>query len=68
MQKKINPVTGKEIDPMFDGHLEKPLSKMTPKEKLEYLWMQMEFKWAVRSRKFTGKKSAGKEAGKDLPK
>jgi hypothetical protein len=50
-QKKINPVTGKEIDPMFDGHLEKPLSKMSPKEKLDYLWLQMMFKWQIRDRK-----------------
>lgn len=50
MTKKINPVTKKEIDPMFDGHLEKPLSKMTPKEKLEYLWMMTEFKWQIRNR------------------
>lgn len=50
MQKKINPVTGKEIDPMFDGHLEKPLSKMTPKEKIEYLWLQMKFKWEVENK------------------
>ncbi|MDQ3022481.1 MAG: hypothetical protein M3R36_18225 [Bacteroidota bacterium] len=49
-QKKINPVTGKKIDPMFDGHLEKPLSKMSPKEKLDYLWMQMMFKWQIRNR------------------
>jgi|GEM_PF-893631 len=48
MTKKINPVNGKEIDTMFDGHIEKPLSKMTPKEKLEYLWLQMEFKWWMR--------------------
>jgi len=50
MNKKINPVNGKEIDPMFDGHPEKPLSKMTPKEKLDYLWLQMVFKWQIRNR------------------
>ena len=33
----INPVNGKEVDPMFDGHIEKPLSKMTPEEKLEMI-------------------------------
>ncbi len=47
MNKKINPVNGVEIDPMFDGHIEKPLSKMTPKEKLDYLWLQIVFKWKV---------------------
>ncbi len=41
----------KKIDPMFDGHLEKPLSKMTPKEKLDYLWLQMVFKFAIKNRK-----------------
>ena len=41
----------KKPDPMFDGHLERPLSKMTPKEKLEYLWLQMEFKYKIRNRK-----------------
>jgi hypothetical protein len=46
-KKQINPYNGVEIDPMFDGHLEKPLSKMTPKEKLDYLWLQMMFKWTV---------------------
>ncbi|HMS35502.1 MAG TPA: hypothetical protein PKC91_15580 [Ignavibacteria bacterium] len=50
MSKKINPVNGVEIDPMFDGHLEKPLSKMTPKEKLDYLWMQTVFNWEVRTK------------------
>ncbi|MCI0473225.1 MAG: hypothetical protein L0Y76_06560 [Ignavibacteria bacterium] len=35
---------GKPIHPDFDGHLEKPLSKMTPKEKLDYLWMAIEFR------------------------
>lgn len=43
--KRINPVKGKEIDQMFDGHLEKPLLKMTPTEKLHYLWLQTVFKW-----------------------
>ncbi len=55
MSRKINPVNGKEIDPMFDGHLEKPLSKMTPGEKLEYIWMQMEFKWWAEKAVNTGK-------------
>ena len=46
---------GREIDPMFDGHIEKPLSKMTPREKIDYLWLQMEFKYKIRNRKFLGK-------------
>ena len=58
MSKKINPVNGVEIDPMFDGHIEKPLSMMTPKEKLQYLWMQMEFKWKIRNRVFIEKKES----------
>jgi len=39
------------VDPLFDGHLEKPLSKMTPREKLDYLWLQMEFHYTIRNRK-----------------
>lgn len=50
MNKKINPVNGVEIDPMFDGHIEKPLSEMTPKEKLDYLWLQTVFKWKVKTK------------------
>ena len=50
MNKNINPVNGVEIDPMFDGHIEKPLSQMTPKEKLDYLWLQTVFKWKVRTK------------------
>jgi hypothetical protein len=50
MNKKINPVNGVEIDPMFDGHIEKPLSQMTPKEKLDYLWLQTVFKWKVKTK------------------
>jgi hypothetical protein len=45
--KKANKQNGK-VDPMFDGHLEKPLSKMTPKEKLHYIWIQMVFKWNLK--------------------
>ncbi|MEO8666816.1 MAG: hypothetical protein ABI462_15095 [Ignavibacteria bacterium] len=54
--KKINPFNGKEIDEMFDGHIEKPLSGMTPKEKLDYLWLQMKFKWDIRNRVLLEKK------------
>ena len=50
MNKKINQVNGVEIDPMFDGHIEKPLSEMTPKEKLDYLWLQTVFKWKVKTK------------------
>ena len=39
---------------MFDGHLEKPLSRMTPTEKLHYLWLQTVFKWeASKAKKLT---------------
>ena len=48
MKAKIN---SQKIDPLFDGHLEKPLSKMNPKEKLHYLWLQMEFKYSIRNRR-----------------
>jgi len=33
------------IDPMFDGHLEKPIEKMSTKEKLEYLSLLIEMKY-----------------------
>ena len=39
----------KYIDPMFDGHLEKPLPKMTPKEKLDFIWMQIQFKHSIKN-------------------
>lgn len=55
-RKKINPVNKKEIDQMFDGHIEKPLSEMSPKEKLDYLWMQMMFKWQIRNRVIVSRK------------
>jgi hypothetical protein len=32
------------IDKDFDGHLEKPLKDMTTKEKLDYIWSQIELK------------------------
>lgn len=47
----MNKINNKRIDPLFDGHLEKPLSKMTVREKLRYIWLQMEFKYAIRNRK-----------------
>lgn len=46
-EKRINPVTGKEVDPMFEGHLEKRIRDMTPKEKLIYLWDMMQFKYEI---------------------
>ena len=35
----------KSIDPMFDGHLEKTIEKMSVKEKLEYLSIAIEMKY-----------------------
>jgi hypothetical protein len=40
----------KPIDKDFDGHLEKPLNKMTPKEKLDYIWSQIELKNYVKEK------------------
>ena len=40
---------------MFDGHIEKPLSKVSPKEKIDYLRMQMMFKWQIRNRRIIPK-------------
>lgn len=53
----------KEIntDPMFDGHLEKTLKEMTPKEKFNYLWLQIEFKYAIRNRKIIYNKDINKK-------
>jgi hypothetical protein len=34
----------------FDGHLEKPLNKMTPKEKLDYIWSQIELKNYIKNK------------------
>lgn len=42
---------------MFDGHLEKPLSKMTPYEKIDYIWRQMVFKYNIKDRKKLNKKN-----------
>lgn len=44
-----------KIDPLFDGHPEKRLKDMTPKEKIDYIWLCMEFKYKIRNRKFLGK-------------
>ena len=41
-----------KTDILFNGHLEKPVSKMTPEEKINYLWLQMEFKYHIGKRKF----------------
>lgn len=40
----------KTVHPDFDGHLEKPLKEMTPKEKLLYLSLQIELRHQVRTR------------------
>ena len=40
----------KHIDKYFDGHLEKPLREMTPKEKLDYIWKQMYLKKYINDR------------------
>jgi len=48
---KINPTNKKPVDSMFDGHLEKLLNKMTAKEKIDYLWMQIKFKHDIKRAK-----------------
>jgi len=40
----------KKIDPMFDGHLEKPISKMSLRERIYYIWLCMKFKYDIRNR------------------
>lgn len=39
------------IHPQFDGHLEKPISKMGHRERLHYLWLQMVFRHKIKGRK-----------------
>jgi hypothetical protein len=51
----------KKIDPMFDGHLEKPLSNMSPRDKIYLLWLQMKFKYDIRNRKFIDKNTSNKK-------
>ena len=41
---KPKPEKQKQVDPLFDGHLEKDIRLMTPKEKLSYLSMQIQLK------------------------
>jgi len=47
----------KIVDPMFDGHLEKPISKMTPREKIYYIWLCMKFKFDIKDRVIIKKKT-----------
>jgi len=35
----------RETHPDFDGHLEWPLLRMTPEQRLEWLWQMLELKW-----------------------
>ena len=49
MRKNNN--TNKIPDRDFDGHLEKPLYNMTPKEKLDYIWSQIELRNFIKSGK-----------------
>jgi hypothetical protein len=41
---EIEPEKKVKTDPLFDGHLEKDVIKMTPNEKLLYLSMQIKLK------------------------
>lgn len=52
------------VDPLFDGHPEKAVSQMTPEEKLHWLWLQMEFRWAIRNRKIV-QHAGGTRVGRD---
>ena len=49
MRKNIN--TNKIPDRDFDGHLEKEIKDMTPKEKLDYIWSQIELRNFIKSGK-----------------
>ncbi len=39
-----------KTDPLFDGHLEKDVTKMAPKEKLLYLSMQIQLRHFIEAR------------------
>lgn len=39
-----------ETDPLFDGHLEKDVTKMSPKEKLLYLSLQIQFRHFIKTK------------------
>ncbi|MFZ4592471.1 MAG: hypothetical protein ACOYN6_15825 [Ignavibacteria bacterium] len=52
--KRINK-DGKQVHQDFDGHLEKPVMKMTVEEKLDYIWMAMEFHYSIRNAVNLGK-------------
>jgi hypothetical protein len=51
MGKRINPVIKKEVHTDFDGHLEKPMKKMNPRERIYYIWLQMLFRYNVKKHK-----------------
>ncbi len=36
------------VDPLFDGHHERPFHELTPVEKLDWLWATMELVHAAR--------------------
>lgn len=40
----------KKIDSDFDGHIEKPLCGMSAKEKLDYIWKQIEFRNYIKNK------------------
>lgn len=37
-----------EVDPMFDGHLERPLLALTVSERLDWIWEAMQLLWLGR--------------------
>ncbi|MCX6162306.1 MAG: hypothetical protein NTV87_13360 [Ignavibacteriae bacterium] len=51
MGKKINPVVKRDVHTDFDGHLEKPIKKMNPRERIYYIWLQMLFRHNVKKQK-----------------
>ena len=34
-----------QVDPMFDGHLERPLTDFTFEERLDWIWEAMQLLW-----------------------
>jgi hypothetical protein len=44
----IVPGRWRNVDPMFDGHLEKPLLSMTVDERIDWIWQGMQLTYWLR--------------------
>ncbi len=50
----------KNIDPLFDGHLEKNILQMTPSERMDYLLMLIDLRMLANSAKIVNKEKITK--------